>query len=424
MTADLCCPHEGACRFLPNSRQKILADIDARSADCEAFLKKLVQTPSSNPPGDCGPIAEVAAKALEKLGFEVERHAVPQHLVEAAGMVSCTNLVVRRSFGSGPVIALNAHGDVVAPGEGWTHPPFGGEVEDGVMYGRGVAVSKSDFATYAFALLALESVAKELKGTVELHFTFDEEAGGLIGPKWLLDEKIVKPDFCISAGFAYSIVTAHNGVLHLEVTIHGQSAHAAAPETGIDALEAMTRVLTTLYKERAEYASRVSKHPGIGHPNLTVGLISGGINTNVVPDKVTIRLDRRLTPEEDPAQVEAHLRLVIARSVGQARGMRVEIERILLAWPLRQLPGADVLIKALSRNAAQILGETPEVKGVPLYTDARLYAEAGIPTVGYGAGPRTFLEANGHRADEKLELSDLDAATKVVALSVAEMLQK
>jgi acetylornithine deacetylase/succinyl-diaminopimelate desuccinylase family protein len=402
--------------------RQILAEIDARRADREAFLAKLVQTPSSNPPGDCTPIADVATELLEGLGLEVERHIVPDELVRAVGMISATNLVVRRRFGEGPVIALNAHGDVVAPGEGWTHPPFGAEVVDGVMYGRGVAVSKSDFATYAFALLALESVREALTGTVELHFTFDEEAGGLIGPKWLLDEGVVKPDLCISAGLSYSIVTAHNGVLHLEVTILGQSAHAAAPETGYDALEAMTKVLRMLYKERKEYPSRTSKHPGIGHPNLTIGLISGGINTNVVPDKVTIRLDRRITPEEDPAQVEAHLRLVIGRSVKDVAGISVSIERVLLASPLRQLPGADMLIEPLVKNATAILGVEPKVEGVPLYTDARLYAEAGIPTVSYGAGPRSFLEANGHRADERLELSDLDAATKIVALSLAEIL--
>jgi acetylornithine deacetylase/succinyl-diaminopimelate desuccinylase-like protein len=131
-----------------------------------------------------------------------------------------------------------------------------------------------------------------------------------------------------------------------------------------------------------------------------------------------------MIPEEDPAQVEAHLRLVIARSVRDVPGIRVDIERILLAAPLRQLPGAETLIEPLRRNATEILGEAPKVEGVPLYTDARLYAEAGIPTVGYGAGPRSFLEANGHRADERLKLSDLDAATKIVALSLAEILAR
>jgi acetylornithine deacetylase/succinyl-diaminopimelate desuccinylase family protein len=406
----------------PRIRQRIVDDIVARTTERETFLAKLVQTPSSNPPGDCAPIAEITARLLEDVGFAVERHPVPEDIAQAAGMVSTTNLVVRRRFGNGPVVALNAHGDVVAPGEGWTHPPFAAEIEDGLMYGRGVAVSKSDFATYAFALKALDTIADRLKGTVELHFTFDEEAGGLIGPKRLLDEGIVNPDFCISAGLGYSVVTANNGVLHLEITIHGKSAHAAAPDTGHDALEAMTEVLRTLYAERQDYAARTSKHPGIGHPNLTVGLISGGINTNVVPDKVTIRVDRRVIPDEDPAQVEAHLRLVIARSIREVSGIRVEIERVLLASPLRPLPGVETLTEPLLRHGKEVLGEELKVEGVPLYTDARLYAEAGIPTVIYGAGPRSFLEANGHRADEKLKLSDLTAATTIVALSLADIL--
>ncbi len=400
----------------------IRAAVDASAAAREAFLAKLLQTPSSNPPGDCAPIAEVAAGLLEELGFDVERHKVPDDQVRALGMQSCTNLVVRRTFGDGPTIALNAHGDVVAPGEGWTHPPFAAEIADGVMYGRGVAVSKSDFATYAFALTALESVAAELKGAVELHFTFDEEVGGLIGPKWLLENGIVKPDLCISAGFAYSIVTAHNGCLHLKVTLSGKSAHAAAPETGHDALEAMNAVLSALYAEREAYPSRLSGHPGITHPNLTVGLISGGINTNVVPDQVAIRLDRRMIPEESPDEVEAHLRNVITQAIASRAGIGVEIERVLLASPLRQLPGAEALIEPLRRHATEILGETPKVEGVPLYTDARLYAEAGIPTVAYGAGPHSFLEANGHRADERLVLTDLHAATTIVALAAADIL--
>ena len=405
----------------PDLRRRILADIDARRTEREAFLAKLVQTPSSNPPGDCAPIAEVAADLLDGLGFAVERHPVPQELVRRAGMISCENLVVRKRFGDGPVVALNAHGDVVPPGDGWTCPPFGAEVHDGFMYGRGVAVSKSDFATYAFALLGLLPAADRLRGTVELHFTFDEEIGGLIGPQWLLENAIVKPDFCISAGLAYSVVTVHNGCLHLEVDVRGKSAHAAAPETGVDALEAATAVLAALYEERRGYSARMSKHRGVGHPNLTVGLISGGINTNVVPDRVTIRLDRRMIPEESPDEVEAHLRRLIERAASRP-GIHVEIKRVLLALPLRQLPGAETLIDPIRRHGREVLGVELKVEGVPLYTDARLYAAAGIPTISYGAGPRSFLEANGHRADERLKLSDLDAATRIVALSLADIL--
>jgi acetylornithine deacetylase/succinyl-diaminopimelate desuccinylase-like protein len=336
-------------------------------------------------------------------------------------MISATNLVIRRRFGPGPVVALNAHGDVVPPGEGWSVDPYGAVVRDGVMYGRGVAVSKSDFATYAFAVKALEA-AGQARGTVELHFTYDEEAGGAIGPAWLLSQKISKPDFAISAGFSYAITTAHNGCLHLEVIVRGKSAHAAEPQRGHDALEAATRILNALYALRPELARTVSKTPGIGAPNLTVGLIKGGINTNVVPDLVTLRLDRRIVPEESPAEAEAALRRRIEEAARGLPGIQVEIRCILLADPLVPRAGSEKLVAALGRRAREILGEEIKATGVPLYTDARHYSAAGIPTVLYGAGPRTLAESGGHRADERLVLDDLWKATKVVALALSDIL--
>jgi len=387
------------------------------------FLAELVKTPSDNPPGDCGPHAERAAVLMEELGHTVERHVVPADLVQANGMISATNLVVRRRFGDGPVIALNAHGDVVPPGEGWTRDPYGAEIVEGWMYGRGVAVSKSDFATYLFALRALEALGTPLAGTIELHFTYDEEAGGEIGPRWLVEQGISRPDYAISAGFSYGVVTAHNGCLHLEIEVIGRSAHAALPGTGIDALEAATAVLNRLYVLRQGLPARVSAIAGIGSPQLTVGLIKGGINTNVVPDRVTLRLDRRMIPEENPAAVEAELRAAIADAVTSVPGARAEIRRILLATPLVPIAGTERLAEPLCRHASRIMGEPIEAKGVPLYTDARHYAAAGIPVVLYGAGPHTIEEANAHRADERLPLADLDKATEVIALTLHDLLK-
>lgn len=402
---------------------KSLTDlIDMHDASREEFLAELVRHPSDNPAGDCTPHAAMTAALLERLGFHVERHVVPEALVRAHGMVSCTNLIVRHGFGPGPTIALNAHGDVVPPGEGWSADPYGAEIRDGWMYGRGAAVSKSDIASYAFALKALKESKLVLKGTIELHITYDEETGGEIGPGWLLAEGISKPDAAIAAGFSYNVVTAHNGCLHLEVTVLGRSAHAAKPETGIDALQAATCVLNALYVERANLRGQPSAIPGIGAPGLTVGLISGGINTNVVPDKILLRLDRRITPDEDPAKVEAGLRALIERAVTEVAGARVEIRQVLLALPLTPLPGSERLAEALSRRATEIYGEQIGTTGVPLYTDARHYAAAGVPIVLYGAGPRSIEEANAHRADERLPLADLHRATKVVALALADLL--
>jgi acetylornithine deacetylase/succinyl-diaminopimelate desuccinylase-like protein len=408
--------------------EEIKAFIDAEFARETAFLAELVKVPSDNPPGDCAPHGARAKELLEQLGFAVEAHAVPRAAVEAIGMRSATNLIVRHRFGDGPVVVLNAHGDVVPPGLGWHHDPYAAEVVDTphgpAMFGRGVAVSKSDFATYTWALLALKHAAARgahLAGTLELHFTYDEEAGGEIGPKWLLDQNLTKPDFVISAGFSYAIVNAHNGCLHLEVIVTGKQAHAAMPETGIDALDAANAILTALYESRAALKRTRSRVPGITSPSLNVGLIKGGINTNVVPDQVTFRLDRRIIPEERPEQVEADLRALIPAATKHA-GITVDVRKIMLAGPLVPQPGWERLTRTLQTHAAATLQTDVPITGVPLYTDARHYAERGIPTVLYGAGPRTILEANAHNANENLRLDDLRAATKIVALAVAELL--
>ena len=397
--------------------------LDAHRAQAVAFLAELVKVPSDTPPGDNTPHANRAAALLADLGFEVEKHEVPSRAVADAGLRSITNLVVRHRFGDGPTIALNAHGDVVPPGEGWRHPPYGAQVDGGRMYGRGVAVSKSDFATYAFALAALRALKDErLRGAIELHFTYDEEMGGELGPKWLLDNGVTRPDFAICAGFSYAIVTAHNGSLQLEASLRGKAAHAAIPQTGVDALRAAVAVLGELYTDAESLQGISSRTPGIGHPTLNVGRIEGGLHTNVVPELVRFRLDRRMVPEENAAEVESHLRALLAQAAGRHDGIHLDVRRLLLAEALRPIAGQEKLAGALQREGARVFGEAIAVHGVPLYTDARHYAAAGIPAVLYGAGPRTIEESNAKRADENVALDDLHRATRVVACALAGLL--
>lgn len=397
--------------------------IDAHFDEEVRFLQALVRVPTDTPPGHNAPHAERTAELLAAFGLQAEAHPVPQAEVEAYGMKSITNLIVRRSFGAGgPVIALNAHGDVVPPGEGWQHDPYGGEVEAGRLYGRASAVSKSDFATFTFALRALEALGQPLRGGIELHFTYDEEFGGELGPGWLLRQGLTRPDYVIAAGFSYQVVTAHNGCLQMEVTVHGVMAHAAIPHTGVDALQGAVALLNALYARNIHYQGVTSAVPGITHPYLNVGRIEGGTNTNVVPGKVVFRLDRRMIPEEVPAEVEAEVRGVIEQAAAQVPGIRVEVRRLLLADPLQPQPGNAPLVQALQRHGQQVFGETIPTSGTPLYTDVRLYSAHGIPAVIYGAGPRTVLESNAKRADEHLVLEDLRKATRVVARALYDLL--
>ena len=250
----------------------------------------------------------------------------------------------------------------------------------------------------------------------------DEEVGGGIGPQWLLQQGISKPDYAVSAGFSYGVVTAHNGCLHLEVEVRGRLSHAALPQNGVDALEAANGVLSALYEARKSYTAQKSDVPGIDHPTLVVGLIEGGINTNVVPDRVRLRLDRRLIPEETGGEVEAELGAVIQDAVSRYPGASADIRRIMLAEPLAPVPGLDRLVEPFVRHGSAIMGETVATHGVPIYTDARHYALAGVPTILYGAGPRTVEEAGGHGADENLVLDDLRKATEVVALSLCDLI--
>ena len=396
--------------------------VDTHFTEETAFLQQLVRVPTDTPPGHNAPHAERTAELLQAFGFEAEKYPVPQADVLAYGMQSITNLIVRRRYGPGPTIALNAHGDVVPPGDGWTHDPYGGEIVDGKIYGRATAVSKSDFASFTFAVRALESLGIALKGSVELHFTYDEEFGGELGPGWLLKRGLTQPDLLIAAGFSYEVVTAHNGCLQMEVTVHGKMAHAAIPASGVDALQGAVHILNALYAQNALYQHITSSVEGISHPYLNVGRIEGGTNTNVVPGKVIFKLDRRMIPEENPADVEATIRQVIADATTPLAGVSVEIKRLLMARALRPLPGNQALVEAIQRHGKIVFDDDIPAMGTPLYTDVRLYAEAGIPGVIYGAGPRSVLESHAKRADERLALTDLRGATKVIARTLLDLL--
>ena len=414
----------------PATHAALDAWVDAHFDEEVAFLQQLVQVPTDTPPGNNAPHALRTAELLKGFGYPAEVHAVPESAVRDAGLQSITNLVVRRRLGGQPgegrTIGLNAHGDVVPPGEGWTHDPYGGEVVDGKLYGRAAAVSKCDFATFTFATRALEALGAPLRagltGAVELYFTYDEEFGGELGPGWLLQRGLIKPDLLIAAGFSYQVVTGHNGCLQMEVTVHGKMGHAAVPHTAVDALQAANRILTALYHQNTLYQQVSSEVAGIAHPYLNVGLIQGGTHTNVVPGKVVLKLDRRMIPEENPAEVEATLHQVIRQAAAGQPGITVDIKRMLLANALKPLPGNQPLVDALCQHASAVFGEPIGAAGTPLYTDARLFCERGIPAVIYGAGPRTVLESNAKRADEHVQLDDLRRATKVLARALADLL--
>lgn len=403
-------------------RDSIHEVMTGRRARQFEFLKELVRIPSENPPGATEPLARRLADLLGEMGFVVERHAVDPELARRFGRDKLTNLVVRHRFGDGPTLALQANGDTAPAGRNWRREPFGAEIEKGTLYGRGAVASKGNIAAYAFALEALIESGISLAGNIELHLTFDGEGGGALGPKWLLENQVVAPDFVIGGGLAHAVVTHVNGVLRLEVELRGKPTPAHRVREGEDALEAATHLLTTVFGLRRGLAATTSEIPGCGSPSLVVGRIEGGNGIATVPDTVKLTIGRRLIPEEDPAQVERQLTNVIGNTVARASSVLCRIRRTQLIAPMKPTDVTEPLVDAVVKRAATVLGSAPERRGLPYDADARHYAAQGIPTVLYGAGPLDPAAAGVGGPDEGLALDDLRQATEVVALVATDLL--
>ena len=403
--------------------KETIADVMTRQrAGQFALLTKLVQTPTETRGDGLMKAAEKIAELLEDMEFEVERHAPDKERLEAAGRAPMQNLVIRKRFSDGPVLALVSHVDTVEAHTSWTFDPHGGDIVDGRLYGLGVASGKGHLAAQLYAMQSLIKFGADVKGAIELHVSFDGESGGTFGAKWLLAEGIVKPDKVIAGGPARAVATHSTGTMVMNVEVRGKAAPAHAPEEGADALEAASHALARLYQFRGGLKSHVSGIPGLGAPSLVIETINGGDDAGGVPDFVTFRLDRRMLPDEDPAQVEKQLTNLIGSTIAKMPGTRCRIRRAALIPAMGSSNDTEALTGVLHKRLQSKIGNAGEPYGIAYEHEGRHYAAAGVPTVMYGAGPIDTVEAALHGPDEHLLLDDLRVATEVLALSAMDLL--
>ncbi len=389
--------------------------------DLVGYLQELVRIPADNPPGDCAAIAARVEKEFHRFGLGVERHEVARE----AGPPAPTVLGWLGTPTKTPTVVLNAHADVIPPGDGWTVDPYGGAVVDGRIVGRGAAVSKSDVAAYTYALGALrETSALPEDVTLLAAITADEETGGALGPGWLVSEYGLRPKQALCAGFTHSVVIAHNGCLQGRILIEGKAAHAAMPWNGKDAIRLAQTVLARLYQLDQEFESRTSEIAGIKRPTLVATRISGGGPQGVTAASVEIGIDRRVLPTESVQEALEDIQRLVRMVGSEDGGASVEFEPSLLVTPLEPSPGQAELVQALCAEAPPIVGHELDVHGLPIFTDARWFSGVGIPVVLYGAGPRDPAEANGHAADENVRIEDLLAATEIIARAVRRLVSR
>jgi succinyl-diaminopimelate desuccinylase len=394
-----------------------LAWLTSHRDDLVNFLIDLVRIPSDNPPGDCSAIADRVEAEFRRLGVESERHDVPRGAWPPASTV--LGWLGPRTLS--PVILLNAHADVIPPGEGWTADPYEGAVIDGRIVGRGAAVSKSDVASYTYALAGARELLGAVPSAAVVAITSDEESGGALGPGWLLNAHGLRPQRAICAGSTHSVGVAHNGCVQGRIRIVGRTAHAAMPWEGIDAVRLAHCVLSRLYEEDAALREQPSSIAGIRCPTLTVTKVAGGEMQGVTAGSAEIWFDRRVLPDEDVQAAVERLQFLVASLDAESEGS-LEFRPILVAQPLRPAERQAELVELIQHEASRVLGQEVEARGVPIFTDARWFSAVGVPTVIYGAGPADPAEARGHAADENVAIDDLVHATEIVARVLLRLL--
>ncbi|WP_331233968.1 M20 family metallopeptidase [Natronorarus salvus] len=393
--------------------------VDELEREAVEFLQAMVRTPSVNPPGEYTAILDRLRERYEGYGWEVDVVWAPEELCSELGLEHPRpNVLASVSRGEGPTIALNAHIDTVPVDESkWSYDPFGAEIDDGRLYGRGARDSKGRIAAYTLAARALEESGL-LPGdaTLVLALTADEETGGEAGAGYVVESGALEPDYAIVEGSTYAVEYASSGVLTFRVHVDGVSAHAGLePETGANAVVGASRIVAELDRYGRELAGAESTVPGVGSATCTPSVIDGGVKSNVVPSSCSVVVDRRVPPDHDVESAEREFRAVV-EAVDLPPGTTAAVETLGGTKPFLSAPD-DPHVRAVKRNADAVFGEVP-VRGTRGGSDAGHFHAGGAATLKFGPGG---TDSNVHGPDENLSLSQLRDAAVVVAASVREI---
>lgn len=391
--------------------QRVLAAIDEQ--ETIAFLQELVRVPSVNPPGD---VREAIQKCNEKLsaaGFETQVVGPTSEHINVIG-------TLRGHLEDAPRLAFNAHLDVVPIGEeaAWSHPPFGGEIDDGRVYGRGAGDDKASVAAQVMAGVALARSGVPLDGSLIITEVADEETGGQRGAGYIVQEGYVDADFVIVGEQTENqICVAERGAVGVRVLVYGTAGHAATPWGGANAIEGMGHIITALQEELWPILAQRT-HRYLPCSTATISMVKGGVKTNVIPDHCEIYVDRRILPGETPESVTSEILTVAEQAITPVGGLRVEVE-VAMSRLARESDPESLVGRAL-QEATRFLGNEPVLSGFFGGTDAKHFAPAGWPVMVLGPGqPKT-----AHTPDEWVGIDEVMEATKLYALAALALLAR
>lgn len=414
--------------------ERVLAEIDAAAGEIVEFTRDLIRIPTVNPPGDAYvDCARLIGARLEQCGFAVdyvEATGRPEH-TRAHPRVNVVGLRAGREVR--PLVHFNGHFDVVPAGEGWSVDPFAGVIRDGRIYGRGACDMKAGIAAAIYAAEAVRRAGVQLKGSVEISGTVDEESGGFAGVGWLCEQQRIaaaRTDFVIIPEplNVDRICIGHRGVYWFEVTTHGRIAHGSMPFLGTNAIEHMSRVIDTFYRDLApKLERRMTDMPVVPelarYPTLNVNSIEGGQpisapQTPCVADRCRAVFDRRFLIEEGFENTREEVGALLEQVSAVSPDMFYELRDLLVVHPV-QTPDDSPVIEAVERAIEQVLGRQATLVASPGTYDHKHVARIGgvHDCIAYGPG---ILDL-AHQPDEWCGIDDLLNSTRVMALSLLQL---
>lgn len=417
--------------------EAVLRAVDALRDELIAFTQELVRIPTVNPPGErYAECASVIGSKLKSFGYDV-REVRPVGWTAYRPDHPRVNVVGRLAGRTArPLLHFNGHFDVVPVGDhhAWARDPFGGELADGRIWGRGSGDQKAGIAASIYAIEAIRRAGIRLGGTVEQSATVDEESGGFEGMAALCEQGI-----CTSADTDHVVITepldvdrvclGHRGVLWTEVIARGLAAHGSMPGLGRSAADAVARLVAHVDTElRPRLAERTTQMPveppEARRATINLNALHAGQpvdveQTPMVADVATAIFDRRFLVEESLDEVRAELPQMIDAVRERSPGIEWQVLERMVVEPVLTPQGSPVAV-AFAGAIREVLGREATFIASPGTYDQKHVVRIGGVHDCIAYGPGRLVTA--HRPDEYVDVEELVAATKVMALAALRLL--
>lgn len=378
------------------------------------FLRDLIRIPSvyrpGEPEGNETRAARHVADYLQETGFEVS--------TEEAAPGRPNVWAVWDGDRPGKTLLFEAHTDVVTEGqvEDWEHPPFGAEMEDGRIYGRGACDTKGNLAAAVAAVRAIKDSGTSFAGRIVLCHPVDEE-GMMTGIKHFIQNGHAEgvDGAVICEPEENQICVAQKGAMRVEIRVQGRMAHGAMPLSGINPVTRAARLVVAIEELERQEIERHGEDSYLGYPSLTptilLGPEGGEPQINVIPSSAYVALDIRTTPSQSHGEIRSYLEECISKLEEEDPDFEASME-VIEERPPTATDRNDPLVRAMAAAHEHVTGDPPTYNGVPGATDGTfLHAWANIPIVTTGAGGRTVP----HHKDEWVDTEELLTTCKLYA---------